>query len=60
VIAALLLSLVAIGAFWLVVYDATPVVALIVVAEASIVIALAFGVGSRRASRGIQERLGGE
>ena len=56
-VAALLFSLIGLGAFWLVVYDASPLAALIVVGEAAIVIALAFGVGSRSAARVGQERL---
>jgi hypothetical protein len=39
---ALLLSLLALGAFWLVVYDAGPLVSIIVVLEAAAVLGLAF------------------
>jgi hypothetical protein len=39
---ALLLSLLALGAFWMTVYDAGPLVAIVVVVEAAAVLALAF------------------
>ncbi|MGH2987812.1 MAG: hypothetical protein ACRDLO_14150 [Solirubrobacterales bacterium] len=39
---ALLLSLLALGAFWMAVYDAGPLVSIIVVVEAAAVVVLAF------------------
>ena len=44
---ALLLSLPVLGAFWLVIYDAGPLVSAMVVAEAALLLALAFAYASR-------------
>jgi hypothetical protein len=51
VIAALAISILALGAFWLVFYGASPVAAVIVVVEALAVIGLAFAVAGGTARR---------
>ena len=56
-VAALATSLLALGAFWLVVYDASPAIALVVVAEAVAVIGLAFGVAGRAAAKAGEAKL---
>ena len=44
-----MISLLALGAFWLLVYRATPLTASVVVIEGAVVIALAFAYASRSA-----------
>jgi hypothetical protein len=57
VVAGLAISLLALGVFWLVVYDASPAVAAIVILEAVAVIGLAFGVAVRAATKAGEAKL---
>jgi hypothetical protein len=51
VLAALVIPALSLGVFWLVVYDSGPLVALAVILEALVVLALAFAYAARQSSR---------